>query len=146
MSATTPAAGPRARRRVGLLIAVVGAVVGALVTTACLPAQASNVKVAKSLFGMHDGSSGVASFGAVHEGSIRLWDTGVKLYALPYYATANTIKTRGDVLAKYLDSIRIEGDPSLLVGLEIALCPSRSRVTSNRAPEPERLSPLDKVD
>ena len=34
--------------------------------------------------------------------SMRLWDTGVKLYALPYYATANTIKTRGDVLAKYL--------------------------------------------
>jgi NitT/TauT family transport system substrate-binding protein len=34
--------------------------------------------------------------------SMRLWDTGVKLYALPYYATANTIRTRGDVLAKYL--------------------------------------------
>src|SRR5882672_11418891 len=34
--------------------------------------------------------------------ALRLWDTGVKLYALPYYATANTIKTRGDVLAKYL--------------------------------------------
>jgi NitT/TauT family transport system substrate-binding protein len=34
--------------------------------------------------------------------SMRLWDTGVKLYALPYYATANTIKTKADVLAKYL--------------------------------------------
>jgi NitT/TauT family transport system substrate-binding protein len=34
--------------------------------------------------------------------SMRLWDTGVKLYALPYYATANTIKTRADVLAKFL--------------------------------------------
>src|SRR6266567_4290852 len=34
--------------------------------------------------------------------AMRLWDTGVKLYALPYYATANTIKTRGDILAKYL--------------------------------------------
>jgi len=34
--------------------------------------------------------------------AMRLWDAGVKLYALPYYATANTIKTRGDVLAKYL--------------------------------------------
>ena len=33
--------------------------------------------------------------------AMRLWDHGVKLYALPYYATA-TIKTRGDVLAKYL--------------------------------------------
>jgi NitT/TauT family transport system substrate-binding protein len=34
--------------------------------------------------------------------SMRLWDTGVKLYALPYYATANTLKTRADVLAKFL--------------------------------------------
>src|SRR6266850_1028556 len=34
--------------------------------------------------------------------AMRLWDTGVKLYALPYYATATTIKTRADVLAKYL--------------------------------------------
>jgi len=34
--------------------------------------------------------------------AMRLWDTGVRLYALPYYATANSIKTRGDILAKYL--------------------------------------------
>src|SRR6266853_1531556 len=34
--------------------------------------------------------------------ALRLWDTGVKLYALPYYATATTIKTRGDVLARFL--------------------------------------------
>jgi NitT/TauT family transport system substrate-binding protein len=34
--------------------------------------------------------------------SMRLWDSGVRLYALPYYATATTIKTRGDILAKYL--------------------------------------------
>src|SRR5580765_2794020 len=34
--------------------------------------------------------------------AMRLWDTGVRLYALPYYATATTIKTRGDILAKYL--------------------------------------------
>jgi NitT/TauT family transport system substrate-binding protein len=33
---------------------------------------------------------------------MRLWDTGVKLYALPYYATAETIKTKADVLAKFL--------------------------------------------
>ena len=33
---------------------------------------------------------------------MRLWDTGVKLYALPYYATAQTIKAKGDVLAKFL--------------------------------------------
>jgi NitT/TauT family transport system substrate-binding protein len=34
--------------------------------------------------------------------AMRLWDTGVKLYALPYYATASTIKTRADILAKFL--------------------------------------------
>jgi NitT/TauT family transport system substrate-binding protein len=33
---------------------------------------------------------------------LRLWDTGVKLYALPYYATAATIKNRGDIVAKFL--------------------------------------------
>lgn len=33
---------------------------------------------------------------------LRLWDTGVRLYALPYYATARTIQTRGDVLARFL--------------------------------------------
>jgi NitT/TauT family transport system substrate-binding protein len=33
---------------------------------------------------------------------LRLWDTGVKLYALPYYATAETIQKKGDVLAKFL--------------------------------------------
>jgi NitT/TauT family transport system substrate-binding protein len=33
---------------------------------------------------------------------MRLWDTGVKLYALPYYATAETIQKKGDVLAKFL--------------------------------------------
>jgi NitT/TauT family transport system substrate-binding protein len=33
---------------------------------------------------------------------LRLWDAGVKLYALPYYATVDTIKTKGDLLAKFL--------------------------------------------
>ncbi|MBN9060917.1 MAG: ABC transporter substrate-binding protein [Rhizobiales bacterium] len=33
---------------------------------------------------------------------MRLWDTGVKLYALPYYATDQTIKTKADMLAKFL--------------------------------------------
>lgn len=33
---------------------------------------------------------------------MRLWDTGVKLYALPYYATAQTIQTKAEVLAKFL--------------------------------------------
>ncbi len=35
---------------------------------------------------------------------MRLWDTGVKLYALPYYATATTLKTKADVLAKFLNA------------------------------------------
>jgi NitT/TauT family transport system substrate-binding protein len=33
---------------------------------------------------------------------LRLWDTGVKLYALPYYATVTTIQTKGELLAKFL--------------------------------------------
>jgi NitT/TauT family transport system substrate-binding protein len=31
-----------------------------------------------------------------------LWDTGVRLYALPYYATTKTLETHGDVLAGFL--------------------------------------------
>ena len=31
-----------------------------------------------------------------------LWDTGVKLYALPYYATTTTLQTKGDALAGFL--------------------------------------------
>jgi NitT/TauT family transport system substrate-binding protein len=33
---------------------------------------------------------------------MRLWDSGVRLYALPYYATAKTLSTRADVLAKFV--------------------------------------------
>lgn len=33
---------------------------------------------------------------------MRLWDTGVKLYALPYYATAETLKTKADLIAKFV--------------------------------------------
>jgi len=35
---------------------------------------------------------------------MRLWDSGVRLYALPYYATAQTLKTKADVLAKFLNA------------------------------------------
>jgi NitT/TauT family transport system substrate-binding protein len=31
-----------------------------------------------------------------------LWDTGVKLYALPYYATTKTLQTQGDALAGFV--------------------------------------------
>ncbi len=33
---------------------------------------------------------------------MRLWDTGVKLYALPYYATNQTLQAKGDILAKFM--------------------------------------------
>lgn len=33
---------------------------------------------------------------------LRLWDTGVRLYALPYYAGTQTIQTRSDVLQRFL--------------------------------------------
>lgn len=33
---------------------------------------------------------------------LRLWDAGVRLYALPYYATKTTIETKGDILQKFL--------------------------------------------
>src|SRR5262252_8846838 len=33
---------------------------------------------------------------------LRLWDAGVRLYALPYYATAKTIQQHPDVLQKFL--------------------------------------------
>jgi NitT/TauT family transport system substrate-binding protein len=33
---------------------------------------------------------------------LRLWDTGVKLYALPYYATARTLQTKAAELAKFV--------------------------------------------
>jgi NitT/TauT family transport system substrate-binding protein len=32
----------------------------------------------------------------------RLWDAGVKLYALPYYATKDSLKTKGDLIAKFM--------------------------------------------
>jgi NitT/TauT family transport system substrate-binding protein len=31
-----------------------------------------------------------------------LWDSGIRLYALPYYATAKTLSTRANVLAKFV--------------------------------------------
>lgn len=33
---------------------------------------------------------------------LRLWDAGVRLYALPYYATTQTLQTRSDVLQRFL--------------------------------------------
>ncbi|MGL5733815.1 MAG: ABC transporter substrate-binding protein, partial [Beijerinckiaceae bacterium] len=33
---------------------------------------------------------------------MRLWDTGVRLYALPYYATHDTLKNKTDLLARFI--------------------------------------------
>src|SRR5215470_15957491 len=33
---------------------------------------------------------------------LKLWDTGVRLYALPYYATVHTLQTKADVLQKFV--------------------------------------------
>jgi NitT/TauT family transport system substrate-binding protein len=33
---------------------------------------------------------------------LRLWDTGVRLYALPYYATTQTLSTKPEVLQRFL--------------------------------------------
>jgi NitT/TauT family transport system substrate-binding protein len=35
---------------------------------------------------------------------MRLWDTGVKLYALPYYATVDTLVKKPELLAKFLQA------------------------------------------
>ena len=33
---------------------------------------------------------------------LALWDTGVKLYALPYYATTKTLQSQGDALGGFV--------------------------------------------
>ncbi|MBV9590644.1 MAG: ABC transporter substrate-binding protein, partial [Hyphomicrobiales bacterium] len=33
---------------------------------------------------------------------MRLWDTGVRLYGLPYYATSDTLKTKSDLVTKFM--------------------------------------------
>ncbi|MCO5145644.1 MAG: ABC transporter substrate-binding protein [Aquamicrobium sp.] len=48
--------------------------------------------------------SNVAALKPLGEGlvTMRLWDTGVRLYACPYYATHDTIENRPEVLAGFL--------------------------------------------
>ena len=57
---------------------VVAAVVASLAFVGCMPASASNVPVRHSLFGMHDGTTASTSLARLHEGSVRLWDVGVR--------------------------------------------------------------------
>ena len=42
------------------------------------PAYASKVHVTHAMFGLHDGTAAGTSVGGVHEGWVRLWDTGVQ--------------------------------------------------------------------
>lgn len=35
---------------------------------------------------------------------MRLWDTGVRLYALPYYATVDTLTKKADLIAKFVSA------------------------------------------
>jgi hypothetical protein len=53
-------------------LAVAVSLVGAV------PASAQNVRVRHALFGLHDGTVGTTSLRTVHEGSVRLWDVGVR--------------------------------------------------------------------
>ena len=48
----------------------------AVVAGAAAPAAATDVRVTRAFFGVHDRSG--ASYAAVHEGSVRLWDVGVR--------------------------------------------------------------------
>jgi polysaccharide biosynthesis protein PslG len=66
-------AGPR---RLGVVAPVVAAVMSALLAAGCLPASATDVRVAHRLFGVHDAS--LLASTRVHEGSVRLWDVGVQ--------------------------------------------------------------------
>ena len=57
------------------------ALTGALTSTVpgvAAPAYASKVHVTHAMFGLHDGTAAGTSFGGVHEGWVRLWDTGVQ--------------------------------------------------------------------
>ena len=51
--------------------------------------------------GWQTNTSALKPFGADRV-DLRLWDTGVRLYALPYYATTETIRSRPEVLARFL--------------------------------------------
>jgi hypothetical protein len=97
MSATAPPVRPRTPRHRRLVTVVIAAVVGALLTTACLPAHASDVRVRHTLFGLHDGTAGGASFPVAHEGSVRLWDTGTQWQSIE--------TTRGHYAWGRLDSL-----------------------------------------
>ena len=51
--------------------------------------------------GWQTNTSALKPFGADRV-DLRLWDTGVRLYALPYYATAETLQKKPDLMARFL--------------------------------------------
>jgi NitT/TauT family transport system substrate-binding protein len=63
---------------------------------------------------------------------MRLWDTGVKLYALPYYATVDTLTKKPEVLAKFLRATSkgwafARGEPEKAVDLLVKEFPNLDR-------------------
>jgi hypothetical protein len=66
---------PRASSR---RITIVAALIATFALVGCMPATASNVKVHNTLFGMHDGTFDSSSYAHLHEGAVRLWDTGTQ--------------------------------------------------------------------
>jgi polysaccharide biosynthesis protein PslG len=68
----------RVRRRTGRHLITLLVIVVGLLASACLPAQAGNITVRHSLFGLHDATDTQESLGKVHEGWVRLWDAGVE--------------------------------------------------------------------
>ncbi len=70
---------------------------------------------------------------------MRLWDWGVKLYALPYYATTDTIAGKADVLARFLKAAArgwayAKDNPEKAVDLLVAGIsePREARTSSSR--------------
>lgn len=69
--------GWRAARLLGLLTAVL---LGGLQLSVTAPSWATDVRIHHSLFGVHDSSADSSSFATIGEGSVRLWDVGVRWY------------------------------------------------------------------
>ncbi len=63
---------------------------------------------------------------------MRLWDTGVRLYALPYYATVDTLSKKPELMAKFLRATSkgwafARGEPEQAVGYLVKEFPNLNR-------------------
>jgi len=63
---------------------------------------------------------------------MRLWDTGVRLYALPYYATVDTLSKKPELMAKFLSATSkgwafARGEPEQAVGCLVKEFPNLNR-------------------